>query len=376
MEGCPSEHGFIVQKNKSVKRTLHILLLAMLSCMSLLSCEKLIYEEGDNCDESVMHVSLRVSACVGGSATSRALSETEEYGTGYENFIDVHKLHILFFDTNNKFLQSFEPEQVSPTDNSEYPNTWELRGTIQNPPKTGFKIVALANWPSDPQDLKVGVTTIANVCKADWAMGNYKAPFTPSESSPIPMYGVKTIENTISFNSDIETNLGEINLLRAFAKITVCLSDGSSVELSSVTLSNYNKRFACAPLGMYKNTANSSLSNAAVHLAGSDNESAGKSLDFAPKADKKRWTIYIPEYLNAGPSGTARSDCSFIELKIKDSSVAYRIDFRDYYGQTDNGAFFNIVRNFEYYFEVKLTPILFSVTVKKWEFGGKVLIDM
>ena len=359
-----------------MKRTLHILLLAMLSCMSLLSCEKLIYEEGDDCDESVMHVSLRVSACVGGSATSRALSETEEYGTGYENFIDVNKLHILFFDSDNKFLQSFEPEQVSPTDNSEYPNTWELRGTIQNPPKTGFKIVALANWPSDPQDLKVGETTIEKVCKADWAMGNYKAPFTPSESSPIPMYGVKTIENKISFNSDIETNLGEINLLRAFAKITVCLSDGSSVELSSVTLSNYNKRFACAPLGMYDNTANRSLSKATVHLADTDNDPAGKSLDFAPKADKKRWTIYIPEYLNAGPSGTARSDCSFIELKIKDSSVAYRIDFRDYYGQTDNGAFFNIVRNFEYYFEVKLTPILFSVTVKKWEFGGKVLIDM
>ena len=358
---------------------MHILLLATLSCMSLLSCGKLIYEEGDDCDESVMHVSLRVSACAGGSAASRALTEDEVPGTGYENFIDVNKLHILFFDKDGIFLQSFEPEKVLPTDNSEYPDTWELSGTIQNPPKTGFKIVALANWPSDPKGLKVGETTIENVCKADWAMGDYTAPFTPSKNSPIPMYGVKTHKNKISFNSDVETYLGEIYLLRAFAKITVCLSDDSSASLSSVTLSNYNKRFACAPLdplGMYENTANSSLSNAAVHLAGSDNESAGKSLDFAPKADKKSWTIYIPEYLNAGPSGTARSDCSFIELKIKDSSVAYRIDFRDYYGQTDNGAFFNIVRNFEYYYEVKLTPILFSVSVKEWEFGGKVLIDM
>ena len=354
---------------------MHILLLAMLSCMSLLSCEKLIYEEGDNCDESVMHVSLRVSACVGGSATSRALSETEEYGTGYENFIDVHKLHILFFDTDNKFLQSFEPEQVSPTDNSEYPNTWELRGTIQNPPKTGFKIVALANWPSAPQGLIVGETTIENVCTADWAMGDYSTSFTPSKSSPIPMYGVMTKDKT-SFNPDVETYLGEINLLRAFAKITVCLSDGSSVELSSVTLSNYNKRFACAPLGMYDNTANRSLSEATVHLADTDNDPAGVQLNFNKSTDKKSWTIYVPEYLNAGPLGTARSDCSFIELKIKDSSVAYRIDFRDYYGQNDNGAFFNIVRNVEYYYEVKLTPILFSVTVKKWEFGGKVHIEM
>lgn len=343
----------------------------MLSCMSLLSCEKLIYEEGDDCNESVMHVSLRVSA--GGSTMSRALTETEKDGAGYENFIDVHKLHILFFDKDNKFLQSFEPEDIYPTDNSEYPHTWELRGTIQNPPKTRFKIVALANWPSDPQGLEVGVTTIKDVCTADWAMGNYNAPFTPSKNSPIPMYGVMTHQDRISFNADIKTYLGEIYLLRAFAKITVCLSDNSSTELSSVTLSNYNKRFACAPLGMYDNTVNSSLSNATVHLAGSDNEPAGVPLDFA-STDKKSWTIYIPEYLNAGPSGTARSDCSHIELKVKDSDVTYKIDFRDY--DSNDGKRFNIVRNFEYYFEVKLTPILFSVTVKKWEFGGKVHIEM
>lgn len=357
-----------------MKRTLHILLLAMLSCMSLLSCEKLIYEEGDNCDESVMHVSLRVSA--GGSTMSRALTETEKDGAGYENFIDVHTLHILFFDTDNKFLQSFKPEDIHPTENSEYPHIWELRGTIQNPPKTGFKIVALANWPSAPQGLIVGETTIENVCTADWAMGDYSTSFTPSKSSPIPMYGVKTIENKISFNSDIETNLGEINLLRAFAKITVCLSDGSSVDLSSVTLSNYNKRFARAPLGMYDNTVNRSLSEATVHLADSDNDTARLPLNFASSTDKKSWTIYIPEYLNAGPSGTARNDCSHIELKINESDVTYRIDFRDYSAQTDDGQRFNIVRNFEYYYEVKLTPILFSVTVKKWEHGGKVHIEM
>ena len=88
---------------------MHILVLAMLCSLSLLSCGKLIYEEGNDCDESVMHVSLRVSA--GGSAMSRAFTETEEPGTGYENFIDVNKLHILFFDTDNTFLQSFEPEK-------------------------------------------------------------------------------------------------------------------------------------------------------------------------------------------------------------------------------------------------------------------------
>lgn len=360
-----------------MKRTLHILVLAMLCSTLLLSCGKLIYEEGGNCEESVMHVSLRVSAG-DGSAISRALTETEVPGAGYENFIDVNKLHILFFDTNDKFLQSFEPEEIKPTDNSEYPQTWELRGSIQNPPKTGFKIVALSNWPSDPAGLEAGVTTIEDVCKADWAMGDYKAPFTPSKNSPIPMYGVKTHQNRINFNADVETYLGEIFLLRAFAKITVCLSEDSSISLNSVTLSGYNKRFASAPLGMYDNTVNRSLSEAVLHLAenSSENDSAGVALGFTQSTDKKSWTIYVPEYLNAGPSGTARSDCSYIELKAQDSDVTYRIDFRDYSVQSDDGQRFNIVRNFEYHYTVKLTPILFRVTVNKWEFGGKVHIDM
>lgn len=360
-----------------MKRTLHILVLAMLCSTLLLSCGKLIYEEGGSCEESVMHVSLRVSAG-DGSAISRALTETEVPGAGYENFIDVNKLHILFFDTNDKFLQSFEPDEIKPTDNSEYPQTWELRGSIQNPPKTGFKIVALSNWPSDPAGLEAGVTTIEDVCKADWAMGDYKAPFTPSKSGPIPMYGVKTHQNRINFNADVETYLGEIFMLRAFAKITVCLSEDSSISLNSVTLSGYNKRFASAPLGMYDNTVNRSLSEATLHLAenSSENDPAGAALGFTQSTDKKRWTIYVPEYLNAGPSGTARSDCSYIELKAQDSDVTYRIDFRDYSVRSDDGQRFNIVRNFEYHYTVKLTPILFKVTVNKWEFGGKVHIDM
>lgn len=356
-----------------MKRTLHILLLAMLGCMSLLSCGKLIYEEGGDCDESVMHVSLRVSA--GGSAASRALTETDEPGTGCENFIDVKKLHILFFDKdNNKFLQSFKPEQVSPTGNSEYPDEWVLRGTIQNPPKTGFKIVALANWPSDslanwPSEyLEVEKTTIEDVCNADWAMGEYKAPFTPSKDTPIPMYGVLTTEDEITFDPKVEAYLGQIDLLRAFAKITVCLSKGSTVQLDSVTLSNYNKRFACAPpLGMYGNTVNSEL-NSALHLANNSDPADGP-LDFAPSTDKKSWTIYVPEYLNADKDGKARKDCSYIELKVNGIDRPYRIDFRDY-GENgnnpDDGQRFNIVRNFEYRYEVTITPILFTVTVEKW----------
>ena len=102
----------------------------------------------------------------------------------------------------------------------------------------------------------------------------------------------------------------------------------------------------------------------------------GTSLSFSQSKDKTAWTIYVPEYLNAGPSGTARGDCSFIELTVKGSGDTYRIDFRDYSTAADDGNRFDIIRNYEYRYTVKATPLLFSVTVEKWQFGGKVIIDL
>ncbi len=118
---------------------------------------------------------------------------------------------------------------------------------------------------------------------------------------------------------------------------------------------------------MYGNTVNSEL-NSALHLANNSDPADGP-LDFAPSTDKKSWTIYVPEYLNADKDGKARKDCSYIELKVNGIDRPYRIDFRDY-GENgnnpDDGQRFNIVRNFEYRYEVTITPILFTVTVEKW----------
>ena len=356
-----------------MKKALHILTLAVFCCVTLLSCEKLVFEEGAViCGDDSVQVSLRIST--GDEGETRALTGTDEPGTDYENYLDISGLRILLFDDNNRFLQQFTPDEVRPVDKSEYPSKWELRGTLGNPPSGRFKIVALANWPYAPTGLKAGKTTIEDVCKAEWAMGTYTGtdtdPFTPSAATPIPMYGVRTQE-ALYFRSDVETYLGEIDLLRAFAKITLCAESGT--EITSVTLKKYNRTYACAPIGMYTNTSQSN----AVHLSGeAGDNNPGTSLSFSQSKDKTAWTIYVPEYLNAGPSGTARGDCSFIELTVKGSGDTYRIDFRDYSTAADDGNRFDIIRNYEYRYTVKATPLLFSVTVEKWQFGGKVIIDL
>lgn len=360
-----------------MKRALHILALAALCCMTLLSCEKFVFEESEaDCDGGTLQVSLRINTGGEGSGVSRALTETEETGSGYENYIDISSLHILFFDTDNKFLQRFSPDEVKPVDNTAYPQKWELRGTVTNPPAGGFKVVVLANWPSSPAGLQARVTTIEDVCKADWSMTRYSGtsdvPFKPSAESTIPMYGVKNV-NALYFRPDVETYLGEVSLLRALAKIEVSLNAGCETELESVTLNKHNKDFACAPLGMYDNT---SYSGTAHLCREAEDNTPEATLSFSADSERKVWTIYVPEYINAGPTGMARGDCSFIELKLKDSEAVYRIDFRDYSTTKDDGRRFDIIRNYEYRYTVNVTPILFTVNVEKWVFGGKVYIDL
>ena len=144
--------GFMV----TVKRgTGHILALLAAFIFAVQSC----------CDESriieknfgeAMQVTLRITAGAE-SALTRAASES---GSGYENYIDVNSLHILFFDKKkNTFIEEFKPTEVTSVDDSKYPQVWELSGPILNPPVSGFKVVVLANWRGTPS-LKPDETTI------------------------------------------------------------------------------------------------------------------------------------------------------------------------------------------------------------------------
>lgn len=328
----------------------HILALIAAFCLVAQSCEKNTRTPMRHAD--AVQVTLRISAG-DESAGTRAVSETDKIGSGYENYIDVSKLHILFFNkTTNVFMEEFKPEAVSPVDDSNYPQVWELRGPIVNPPVYGFKVVVLANWRKDVE-LAAGKTTLEELCEAVWSMcDDVTFPMTPSKDVTIPMYGVKTIDDSFVFRENLINNLGQIDLLRSVSKIIVRNGDGVSQTLESVSLKKFNSKFACAPLGMYDNTSNLSYGSG-VHLYdGAVDNTPVENLAFTSSEDKKTWTVYVPEYRNADPeTGAMRQDCSSIDVKFSGIEKTYSLDFRDY-SADDNGKRFNIVRNHIYDFTI------------------------
>lgn len=329
----------------------HILALLAALCIGVQSCEKNTRIPMERPKDAVQ-VTLRVTAGEE-SALTRAVSETDRAGSGYENYIDVNKLHILFFNkTTDVFMEEFKPVKVTPVDDSEYPQVWELSGSITNPPIYGFKVVVLANWCKEIS-LTAG-TTIEELCRADWAMCDDKHyPLAFSETETIPMYGVKTIDDSFIFKKDLINNLGQIDMLRSVSKIIVRTDAGVTQTLESVVLKKFNAGIACAPLGMYDNTRNLPYGNS-VHLFGNDDDNTvAENLAFSSSADKKVWTVYVPEYRNTDPqTGVRRGDCSSIEVRFAGIDKTYSLDFRDY-SVDDNGKRFNIVRNHIYDYTIK-----------------------
>ena len=350
-----------------MKKLLHIFALTVICCAALVSCgkENPAEEEGS----LTVEVSLRIKA--GENTVTKAITESDESGSGWENYIDFSKLNILLFGTDDKFLQQFTPSEILPSDDSEYPAEWELRGPITDPPAAGFKVVVLANIQGAPSGLEKGVTTIEDVCRAGWTMcTGYTFPYTPSKSQPIPMYGVKTV-SAQTWRSNLLTDLGQLDLLRAFVKVRVHLASGLGETLEYVSLKNYNTSLAATPLGMYDNTANFSYQHS-VHLYGNadDNAPASTALSPAVTSGGTQWEAYVPEYRNIDPAtGKARGDCSSIELKFSGISKVYSIDFRDY-SAADDGSRLNLVRNHIYDFEIASIgsySLDLTLTAQPWE---------
>lgn len=318
-------------------------------------------------------------------ATRAAATETNDKGASFENYIDINSTHILFF-IDDKFSEEFIPEAVEPVDNSAYPTEWLLRGPILNPPTAGFKVVVLANCTLPT--LTQGVTTIEDLCKTAvytaYSDGATEA-FQPSAARAIPMYGVQTYTTALTFRHNIATDLGQIDLLRAMAKVIIRNTSGKS--LTSATLTGYNREGASAPLDLYSQTSAWTHANAydqlaaclAVHLPNEAkaNETSATSRsvslvkDGASTATEEVWTGYFPEYLNA-VSGAKRSDCSAISLQFSGIAKTYPIDFR-YYATpdaADDGNRFDIKRNHIYEFDItKVDAYSLDLTLiaKPWD---------
>ena len=309
-----------------------------------------------------------------------------EEGSTYENYIDVAggDYRIYFFDSNNRFIARFLPSGVVAVERTNY-----VDYTVQGEVPEGmaiyrdFKVVMLANWPTyNDGDLEAGVTTIEELCNADWAQFKRPGKQQLGPGNLIPFYGVHEYEN-VAFEMGKRTVLSEpVTLLRALAKVEVVLEyDTETLEIPAkptTYIRGFNGKGYCAPSGVYSQNdygqgtdwENDYLGT--LHLIDGKNQNGATNnqaefLRTSEEAGKVVWVIYLTEYQNKGVG----DEYSYVEIDLGDEGK-YNIYFAEYTdGVTDNADAnrLDIMRNNLYRFKVRLKLVdgRIEAEVSDWE---------
>lgn len=272
--------------------------------------------------------------------------ETE--GTGYENYIDIVNRDFRFyiFNIDNTFMEEFKVMMVTPLGNSEYPSTYYVLGELKNAPPEKFKVVVIAHWDNYPSSdkLEVGKTTIEELCEgSDY---DYVQPFVPSTEQKIPLYGVRTYQDK-TFRPNFCTNLEEINMLRAMAKVTVKIGDDVNYTLTDARVNRFAGHGMAAPIGIYDNTGNECAAwKDGLHVDHAHTINSGSTAFPIHSEDGKEYTIYLPEYVNVDSDYP-----SYITVTLS-NGISYDIYFRNYIDGKPTDTRMDIVRNHYYQFTI------------------------
>lgn len=178
----------------------------------------------------------------------------------------------------------------------------------------------------------------------------------------IPMWGVITKE--LSLEKGKQQDLGQIDLLRAMAKVEIKLDDAISgtYTIKSATLNKYNTTGYCLPKNYDAVSTTTELEqetgtnseNQAIDTFNpyqtTDNTRTDLPFVISEEDGKTAW-LYIPEYDNS-------IDPAIISLTVSDGTntgeVTGTLEFKDYVDGTATGNVHNIVRNHIYRYTVNV----------------------
>lgn len=304
------------------------------------------------------------------SAGSRAPSTPEggyHSGEAFENYIDLPSLNFrfYFFDKDNKFVAPLEVGHVIPVESTSSSKTYKVTSFAMTEAMTGeIKLVVLANWPTYPDltNLEAGVTTIDDIVNQQYDFDASKMELTAD--NPIPLYGVTDLM-TLNYDSGNTAHIGNIHLLRAYAKVEINLNSGCVFPIEWVRLSRYNKRGYCAPGGIYSQSDyvyNDYDKDYTKEPSVPTGVEVAEELPFIKVSDT-RWIAYVPEYRNIG-----RSDEEKAVIKVRFKGADTEVDniYFAHYDTTTSpskpSSHFDVLRNVWYKFTVdKLSPPLVQI---------------
>lgn len=392
------------------------LLALLLVAVMLTACS----DDGGNAveEDNVRNVNVTLTLSVNppsnsGSARSKAfIRETEattfdgtweeikpaEDGKGFENYIDVNRLHVVFYNADGTFLAEVKNKLLLPTKDE---NIYEVKGNMTisatdagadlNAPVTfGGKVVVYANVDEDAAS-NLWSTDLNNV--ADNATFAYSAPTTAKSDgsqvvgmTAIPMWGIQDYSaKKIELRGGLYNDLGTIYLLRSMAKVSVHFTKEmreAGFCFTEIQLHNYNGKGCLVPpyanISRIESTKTLSYANS-FHVPVGIAANNGLLNFLGAANDTVSLNLYIPEYQNVADAntriGAETTSPATITIGLRrvlngvttEYTVTKPLRFRNYTdGQPDPTNGYDIVRNHHYRYFIVNDRLDLRLEVEPW----------
>lgn len=284
----------------------------------------------------------------------------QETGTTDENFIEEGKLQVLLFKTDDTNTFLGELENVRYNRHSDKDNIYDIVGSLSVDKATVVdgklecKIVVLANY-----DTKASLSSGDNISSIKDLSFNYDTKY-------IPMFGVETYsgDNAIKLSAGSWSDIGEIYMLRAMAKIRVkCSSE--DINITDISVSNYNTLGYIVPKG-YTEKSTKDIDYNTLNANSTIIEDENLSFfDNTEVDDDKQtyWYVYLPE-IGSGNEPKITVEYTTIDDKTTTHERSFKI------GEYTKGKFtegINIVRNHIYTFSLNYTGEEVEINTLKYQ---------
>lgn len=357
---------------------------------------------------------IKFAIAIGSPIPTRSLDV--ETGTAPENVIDTKDLKILVFDKNGTLYDVIYDHGAVLPAHSELlagpylmPEGYYYFSVSLKPDYAReFALVVLANWEgveSDTRltrhfsDLKVGVEGIGTLkieqlknalFTLNPDSGNPDAPtvsWTPGDGQWIPMFGSKycTLEGYDSaiHNRYNPKSLGDINLVRAFAKIEVINNDTvpEAPTVTSVALAKRNIDGRLMQDFNFKSeTGTGQVQDISVHTGSRFSDS-----DILFHQNGNTFTAYVPELALTGHDDRRKAIRVTIRHSDDEETTEDKWLWLAPYSKdtgrplTDSSAYpdewKDIRRNYIYRYTITSLGFDFEISCEAWKYGGKYHID-
>lgn len=341
----------------------YLWILALVTAFCLTGCTQEDALDGGKTADSQDKVEITFSLHIDNAAATRAseAGDSQNQGTdashsattrtARENMID--NLQVFLFDTNNDCKGKFTQIGELGSDASYYGWMDKTQAGLGDDNVFTGKIVVLANCPEVTEEKPSMAELAAKVY-------TYESSFTTNllattQTAYIPMWGVISPNKTLT--PGVYTDLGDIDLLRAMAKINLKMSEKAIADgytLQSATLSTYNTTGCVVPTG-YDVTATALVDNdKAMNIP--SGVQTGQNLSFVDGV------LYLPEFKHS------ESNHADITVKVGEKEYTFQMLKSDSYKDTDTGDFEDLVRNhiYNYTLDVDNGKVLVEPQVNPW----------